>query len=134
MKLPRGRGSLGERLAELAGIDPQRALLLGRVGRQAARAVEAVQPHVRNVFELIRLHPDEWVGKPDPDELARLPLKDAGEGMCSFGAFLIDLPKRCFQVSIGHDAPVEHIYFGSFAVNEGKWVASVNDYVRAHHR
>jgi hypothetical protein len=75
VKLPRGRGSLGERLASLAGVDPKRAALLGEVGRRAARAVDAVQPHLRTARDLR----DRWGGHPLFFLLRRLPLAQAGQ-------------------------------------------------------
>jgi hypothetical protein len=69
------RRGLGERLAGLAGIDPKRAALLGELGRRAASAIDAVQPHLRTARELR----DRWAGSPLFFLLRRLPVAQAGQ-------------------------------------------------------
>jgi hypothetical protein len=86
------------------------------------------------VLDLIRAHPNAFIGKPDPDRLAQLPLQDLGKGQYSFGAFILDLPGRSYQASVGHGAPVVHLYSGTFKEKDGKWVASYPQSMRAHQR
>lgn len=74
----------------------------------AAQAREAL-------LELIRSRPDAFIGSPDPDKLAELPLVNLGEGKCAFGAFVVDLPNQWYSADIGHDAPELYSYTGSFA-------------------
>jgi hypothetical protein len=75
VKLPLGKGSITERIAGMAGIDPARAALLGSMGRRAARAVDAVQPHLRTARDLR----DRWAHHPLFFLLRRLPLAQVGQ-------------------------------------------------------
>jgi hypothetical protein len=84
------------------------------------------------VLELIRSHIDTFIGSPDPGKLAELPLEDRGEGKYAFGAFVVDLPNRRYSADIGHDAPELYSYTGSFARQDGRWIASDPEVTRFH--
>ena len=84
------------------------------------------------VLELIRSRPDAFIGFPDSDKLAELPLKDRAEGKYAFGAFVVDLPNQRYSADVGHDAPELYSYNGSFARRDGRWVASDPEVTRFH--
>ena len=86
----------------------------------------------RAVLELIRSRPDAFIGSPDPDKLAGLPLDDRAEGKYSLGAFVLDLPNRRYSADIGHDAPELYSYRGSFVRRNGRWIASDPEVTRFH--
>jgi hypothetical protein len=59
VKVPRSNG-WSSRILKAAGVDAQRAALLGRVAGRAAQAAEAVQPRLKALRELR----DRWGGHP----------------------------------------------------------------------
>jgi hypothetical protein len=78
------------------------------------------------VLALIRSRPQVFVGAPDLDRLAKLPLKERGDGEYSFGAFVVNLQKRWYAAHVGgdderHDA---WSYNGSFVRRDGQWIAT----------
>jgi hypothetical protein len=97
---------------------------------EALTASEARQA----VLDLIRAHPETFVGAPDPDKLAQLPLKDRGAGEFTFGAFVVSTVGQLYTADIGHDAPEFYHYYGTIEKRDGKWVASAPDLQRFHRR
>jgi hypothetical protein len=67
-----------------------------------------------------------FVGSPDADRLAKLPLKERGEGEYAFGAFVVNLPKRRYTAHVGGDdeLPDAWSYNGSFERRDGQWIAT----------
>ncbi len=111
--------SPSQRAASESGGNEQRATLTAHRARQA-------------VLELIRANPDTFIGSPDPDELAKLPLEDRGQGEYAFGAFIVNLSKRWYTANIGHEAPELYSYRGSFVRRDGEWIASEPEVTRVH--
>lgn len=84
------------------------------------------------IVALVREKPDTFIGRPDLDRLATLPVTDTGDGKYAFGAFSIDLPARRYQATIGMDSPEPYFYGGSFVQSGGKWKCSEPNLTRAH--
>lgn len=84
------------------------------------------------VLELIRSRPDAFIGSPDSDKLAELPLEDRAEGEYAFGAFVVDLTNQRYSADIGRDAPELYSYSGTFAKRDGRWIASDPEVIRFH--
>ena len=86
------------------------------------------------LIALVRRHSDAFIGRPDADRLARLPLKDLGDGRRSLGAFIIDVRHRTYEAIAGRNAPETYVYTGAFRFTRGAWTASLPRVVRAHQR
>ena len=82
----------------------------------AAQAQEAV-------VNLIRNHPAWFEGKPDADRLAKLPLKDEGDGWFSFGVMNVNPTSGRYDASLGGKRGMVE-YAGTIRQVDGKWVAS----------
>lgn len=108
-----------ERVDSVPGDKEEQVMLTTHQARQA-------------ILELIRSRPDAFIGSPDPDRLAKLPLDERREGEYTFGAFVVNLPNRWYAADIGHDAPELYSYRGSFVRRDGHWIASEPEVMRLH--
>ena len=91
-------------------------------------AVQAKQA----VIELVRANRKMFIGSPDPDMLAALPLEDRGSGEFAFGAFVVYPNQRLYKADIGFGAPEVYSYLGSFERKDDKWIASEPEVSRFH--
>lgn len=66
------------------------------------------------IVDLARSKPEVFVGRPDADTLASLPLAGSGDGRYTCGAFVIDVSHKRYSASIGADSPELHVYTGEF--------------------
>ena len=90
------------------------------VDRRAAGPLTA-EVAKQAIVELVRATPEEWIGNPDPDRLAELPVRQArNDGPYYLGAFQIDLEAETYRARIGDtEDPVSYEYRGQFAPREG---------------
>jgi serpin B len=97
------------------------------VGKDAEKAKAALVGLVRSGRGL-------FIGNPDPDRLARLPVpRDAS--VFSLGAFWIDAGKRTYHAEFGVEGPEPYLYEGVFTVEEtGEWRAEQPQLTRFHRR
>jgi hypothetical protein len=84
------------------------------------------------ILDLIRSRPDVFIGDPDADVLAKLPLKERGPHEFDVGAFVVDTESCRYHAEIGHDAPELYEYRGIFEERDGRWVATVPEVNRFH--
>jgi hypothetical protein len=117
--------------AAVAGCSPSERAAPEPPSREQPATLTAQRAR-QAVLELIRARPDAFIGCPDPDELAELPLEERGEGEYAFGAFVVNLPNRWYAADIGHDAPELYHYRGSFERRNGEWIASEPEVSRFH--
>ncbi len=101
-------------------------------GTHEAQAMLTAEQARQALLELIRSRPDAFIGSPDPDKLARIPLEDRADGKYAFGTFVLDLINQRYSADIGHDAPELYSYKGSFARRDGHWIASDPEVTRLH--
>ena len=114
-----------------AGCSPSEPAVSERAAKEEQATLTADQAR-QAVLELIRSRPDAFIGSPDPDKLAELPLGDRAEGKYAFGAFVVDLTNQRYSADIGHDAPELYSYKGSFARRDARWIASDPEVTRLH--
>jgi serpin B len=95
------------------------------VGTDAEKAKAALVGLVRSDRGL-------FIGNPDPDRLATLPVpRDAS--VFSLGAFWIDSGKRTYHAKIGAEGPEPYLYEGVFTVEAtGEWRAERPQLTRLH--
>lgn len=112
-----------------------------RSGRfpSAVRTIEALPALTADqarqaVLALIRSQPGAFIGSPDPDRLAQLPMEECGEARYAFGAFVVDLSNQRYSADIGYDAPELYSYSGAFTRQDGHWMASNPEVTRFHQR
>jgi hypothetical protein len=84
------------------------------------------------IVEFIRQNPGTFIGSPDPDRLAALPLGDLGDGKFSLGAFTIDVKRLFYGADIGMEGPEPYLYSGRFALQDGAWRALPPSVMRLH--
>jgi hypothetical protein len=84
------------------------------------------------VIELIRTHPNLFIGKPDPDRLAGLPLIDRGDGSYGFGVVVVNPARGWYSATVGPDAPEVYEYTGKFELIGNAWVATEPQVTRFH--
>jgi hypothetical protein len=83
---------------------------------------------------LIRTHPGTFIGRPDPERLATLPLSDRGDGTYGFGVVVVNPAEGWYSARVGEDAPEVYMYNGTISRERGVWVASEPQVTRAHRR
>jgi hypothetical protein len=86
------------------------------------------------VVELIRRRPDLFIGHPDPDRLAKLPLVDVGEGKYQFGAITVHPQKGWYNADVGREGPEPYHYEGKIKREGDRWLASEPEVTRFHRR
>ena len=64
------------------------------------------------VIALIREHPGEFIGNPDPETLQELPLTDMGDGTWVFGAFTVCPAERRYSALVDVGAAESYFYEG----------------------
>jgi|GEM_PF-5527671 len=84
------------------------------------------------VLEFLRSHPDTFIGSPDPERMAKIPLMVRSEGRYAFGAFTLDISKHCYTAEVGQDAPEVCFYNGTLELRNGIWTASEPKLTRFH--
>jgi hypothetical protein len=121
-----GTSSCGRRAAStLKAMERRKQADAGAPEQTQGESLTAEQAR-QAVLALIRSRPKVFVGAPDPDRLAKLPLKERGDGEYSFGAFVVNLPKRWYAAHVGGDDQLRDAwsYNGSFVRRDGQWIAT----------
>ena len=96
----------------------------------ASASPAATQPSLtaeaakRAVVELIRTHRNTFIGNPDPDRLAALPLIDFGDGSYAFGVIVVNPTEGWYNATAGQDAPEVYQYTGRIVLEGNTWVAT----------
>lgn len=86
------------------------------------------------LLDLIRNKPDLFVGNPDPDRLAKIPLTDERDGTFHWGLFVIDPAARTYSADLNTSGPGEaYFYNGKFALRWRQWTANKPNVQRLHH-
>jgi hypothetical protein len=110
-----------ERIVIVPATTPQRPVLTAEQARQA-------------VLDLVRQDPNAFIGNPDADKLADMPLTQEVDGTYHFGAFTLDPANRTYSAVIGAGSPEPYFYNGTFLWQKGQWVASNPTVQRVHQR
>lgn len=84
------------------------------------------------VLDLIRVHPEMFVGSPDPEKLAQLPLEERDDGEFAFGAIVVSTSERWYTADIGQDGPEYYHFSGSIEWRNETWVAGEPNVQRFH--
>ena len=89
----------------------------------------------RAVVDLIRRRPGLFIGNPDPDRLAKLPLIDAGEGKYQFGVITVHPREGRYNArvgEVGRGLPEVYEYTGTITRAGDGWLASEPTVNRFH--
>lgn len=84
------------------------------------------------LVRFIRANPAAFVGQPDPEKLAQLPMQLQRDGRYALGAFVIDVAKSTYSAAIGLQGPEPYFYNGTFVQHDGTWTAEAPGVQRVH--
>lgn len=116
-------GLTNDGLARLRTLLPKTEVNLRRLEPKKAQQA---------LVDLIRSHPELFVGSPDPDRIAALAAERRDDGKYSLGAFVIDVREYVYSAEIGHDASELHLYNGRFEFENEAWRALPPTVTRLH--
>ena len=91
---------------------------------QSKKAQPTAEQAKDALLRFIRANRTAFIGDPDPDKFARIPVKPLGEGRCALGAFRFDLSNLSYTAAIGVEGPASYFYSGAFARRDGAWTAT----------
>ncbi len=84
------------------------------------------------LLRFIRANRATFIGNPDPDKLAAIPVKPGTDGYFWLGAFRLDLSNHKYSADIGFEGPEPYHYYGSFVERDGTWTAEPPSFQRFH--
>jgi hypothetical protein len=84
------------------------------------------------LLRFIRANPKAFIGEPNPDKLAEIPLEAQGETGYSLGAFEFDLAQPSYFAALCVEGPEPYFYSGAFTQHDGRWTATAPKLQRVH--